>query len=488
MRKNLICASLAALLLLTGCAENPLSADTIQSTESASIETGAITTEPATTQAPTTESAELGPKALPTVNDDIPEIPGYTMIWNDEFDGDALDESLWNYDTHVATWSDEENQSYTDSADNVFLRDGALVLKAIKDDERYTSGKLTTQGKQSFTYGKVVFRAKVPEGKGLASYVGLLPQNENVYGPFPKCGKLDVMSIFGKDTATIHTDIYYGEPLTEQAKSFALSKGSFSEEYHEFSIEWEPSEIRWYVDGAKIHSVNDWFTRVTESSLDAAYPAPFDQPFYVTMNLAVGGSDAGTPSVETDFDKAEFEIDYIRVYRKNEYDTNVERMAKHFRQADESGNFVHNGDFSAAEDLNDAADWSLLLFDGGEATAAIDGNTLTVNTANAGKVDYSVQIVQPEIPMMRSRKYRLSFDAWADEERQITTCVSAPDAVFARYLEDQTFTVTPEKTNYTFDFYMINKDDANGRLEFNLGNAGSTAAVHFQNVRVELVD
>ena len=110
---------------------------------------------------------------------------------------------------------------------------------------------------------------------------------------------------------------------------------------------------------------------------------------------------------------------------------------------------------------------------------------MIIRSENEGTVDYSVQLVQPELPMIKGKKYRVTFDAWADEERDIVVCVSAPTAGWIRYLQDTTLTVPTEKTTFTYDFEMNDKNDPNGRLEFNLGHRGSTATVYIQNVRVE---
>ena len=313
-----------------------------------------------------------------------------------------------------------------------------------------------------------------------------MPQDEQHYGQWPKCGEIDIMEVLGSRLTTAYGTLHYGAPHAEQQGVYELESGTFADDFHEYSVEWEPGEMRWYIDGNLYHTVNDWFTAV-EGEDEKPYPAPFDQPFFVQMNLAVGGTWPGNPDETTDFDKAEFEIDYVRVYQKPEYDTNVTKPEKNYREADETGNFVYNGDFSDAEALDDEENWYFLLFEGGEGAAEIKDNTMIISSTNEGTVDYSVQLVQPELPMIKGKKYRLTFDAWADEERDIITCVDAPTAGWIRYLADTTLTVTTEKQTFTYDFEMKDKDDPNGRLEFNLGHRGSTATVYIQNVRLEEV-
>ena len=355
---------------------------------------------------------------------EIPQYDGYSLLWNDEFDGSELDMKAWNYEPHEPGWTNNELQEYTESTDNVFVKDGKLVIKALKTKDEtgkdyYTSGKVTGQNKTDFMYGKVTVSAKVPEGKGLWPAIWMMPKDESYYGQWPKCGEIDIMEVLGNDTKTAYGTIHYGAPHAEQQEKYVLEDGSsFSSDFHEYSVEWEPGEMRFFIDGNLYQTVNDWFSAV-EGEDDKPYPAPFNQPFFVQLNLAVGGSWPGNPDETTDFDKAEFVIDYVRVYQKPEYDTNVKKPEKQFRQALEDGNFIYNGDFAQAEDLTDDKDWKFLLFENGEGSAEIKDNTMIIKTVKTGSVDYSVQLVQPDLPMIKGKKYRVSFDAWADEERQI---------------------------------------------------------------------
>ena len=419
-----------------------------------------------------------------------PSIDGYNLLWSDEFDGSGeIDQTKWNYEPHEPGWTNNELQEYTTSTDNVFVRDGNLVLKAIKTEENgqvhYTSGKVTGQNKTDFQYGKVVVSAKVPEGQGLWPAIWMMPKDESYYGQWPKCGEIDIMESLGHDTTTSYSTIHYGEPHGEQQGTIVREGAdSFSAKFHEYSVEWEPGEMRFYTDGELVLTCNDWFTAV-EGEDDKPYPAPFDQPFFVQMNLAVGGNWPGDPDETTDFDNAEFQIDYVRVYQKAEYDTDVTRPPTTFMEADASGNFIRNGDFSVAEDLDDDTDWKFLLFYEGEGAAEIKDGEIIITSTNCGTEEYSVQLVQPDLPMIKGHKYRVTFDIRADEARKCIVCVSAPNAGWIRYLPDTSIDVDTEWQTYTFEFEMKEKDDNNGRLEFNMGAHGDTATIHITNVRVE---
>lgn len=467
--------SLVAALCMTA---SSISCEVQKNESSSDTGSTAETSEQDVIQEETTESTE-----------DI-ELEGYNLLWNDEFSGTELDESIWNYEPHEPGWTNNELQEYTTSTDNVFVKDGKLVIKAVKTDkdgsDYYTSGKVTTQNKKDFTYGKVVVSAKIPEGQGLWPAIWMMPTNEEFYGQWPRCGEIDIMEALGNDVKTAYGTLHFGEPHAEQQGTYELTDGTFADSFHEFSIEWEPGEIRWYIDGNLYSTANDWFTAVSGDN-EKPYPAPFNQSFFVQLNLAVGGNWPGNPDATTDFDNAEFEVDYVRVYRKDSYDMNVKKPEKFYKEADETGNFVSNGDFSEPDDLSDGKGWTFYLANGGEGSAEIHDNMIEIQTVSEGKDDYSVQIFQPEIPMIKGKKYKLSFDACADEERDIITAVTAPTAGWIRYFNDTELKLKTEMKTYTYEFEMTEKDDNNGRVEFNLGNNGSTATVYITNVRVEEV-
>ena len=373
-------------------------------------------------------------------DEEVPQLDGYDLLWHDEFNGSEMDETIWNYEPHAPGWTNAELQEYTTSTDNIFVKDGRMTLRAIKtqDDkgkDYYTSGKVTTKDKQDFLYGKVVASAKVPEGQGLWPAIWMMPTNQSIYGGWPACGEIDIMEVLGNEADTAYSTIHYGKPHNEQQGKYVLEEGSFADGFHEYSVEWEP----------------------------------------------------GNPDATTDFDKAEFEIDYVRVYQKESYDTDVTKPEKIYREALDDGNYIYNGDFEVAEDLDDDADWSFLLAQGGAADAVIEDGMITIDTKNEGKVDYSVQLVQSQLPMIKGNEYRVTFDACASGDRKMIICVSAPTAGWGRYLPDTSVELTADWQTYTYDFKMKDRDDNNGRLEFNMGSQGSTETIYIRNVRVEQI-
>ncbi|MCI9612067.1 MAG: family 16 glycosylhydrolase [Eubacterium sp.] len=415
---------------------------------------------------------------------------GYHLVWQETFDGDSLQMEDWNIETHEPGWVNNELQEYTDSSENIYVKDGKLVIKPIETKGAdgtvsYTSGRVNTQNKHNFKYGLFEAKLKVPKGQGFLPAFWMMPANENLYGQWPRCGEIDIMEVLGSQTDTSYGTLHFGNPHSESQGKYTLDSGSFADEYHTFGMEWEPGRIRWYVDGNLIHTENDWYS-ATEGQGEVTYPAPFDQPFYIILNLAVGGNWPGNPDASTNVEDARFLIDEVKVYQKDSYDENVEKPVKTvvLREPGADGNYVNNGDFSVSESLSDEQDWSFLNAMEGEASASVKDHEILIQTAKEGTVDYSVQLVQAGLPMKKGGTYRLSFDAYAAENRTMKTGVSAPDRGYKRYLEDTPVELTTQKKTYTYEFTMTDADDANGRLEFNMGAAGSAADIHISNVSI----
>jgi len=422
----------------------------------------------------------------------------YKLVWEDNFDAEKLNRDDWNVELHQPGWVNAEWQEYVDSEENIYLKDGKLVLQAIKTTKNgkdyYTSGRVNTKDKHDFKYGKFEAKLKVPSGMGFLPAFWMMPTDEGFYGQWPKCGEIDIMEVMGQSTNTLHGTIHYGEPHGQKQGTYVLdaSKKDFAETFHVYTCEWEPGKITWYVDGIKFHEANDWYTKRPGFD-EAAYPAPFDQPFYMIFNVAVGGSWVGYPDETTEFgDNAQMVVDYVRVYQKDSYDENVTKPEKAEVPDSEIGvNLLDNGEFTNSESFTDGNDWEFLLANGGEGTASvvdITGNkALKITTSNAGTVDYSVQLVQGPIALKQGNKYRITFDAWADEARTMKALISAPDLNYIRYWGDQTVNLTQTKQTFTYEFDMPKEGDANSRFEMTFGNMGSTATVYIDNVKVEKV-
>ncbi len=354
---------------------------------------------------------------------------------------------------------------------------GDNATAGTKVKKSYTSGRISTQNLKTFTYGRFEVKAKVPKGQGYLPAFWLMANDENVYGQWPRCGEIDCMEVMGQDTKKLYGTIHYGNPHAESQGTYTIEDGkeSFSDGFHTFTCDWEPGKITWYVDGIKYHEESNWHS-TTEGQGTLTYPAPFDQPFYIILNLAVGGSWVGNPNEETSFVDNPFVVDYVRVYQKDSYDENVTRPEVKFEptnKPDQFGNYIKNSTFAEAEDLTDDTNWKFLTTSDGAATAEIKDNSMVISTENAGTVDYSVQLVQANIPFEKGATYEVSFDAKASGNRKMNVDVKAPDRGYQSYMKTLVPELTTEMKHFSTQFVMKADSDVNGRLEFNMGNAGS---------------
>ena len=252
---------------------------------------------------------------------DAPE--GWNLVWHDEFDGDSLDKDKWRYDIGngfydgdewIAGWGNEELQSYQE--DNVTVRDGSLVIEAreetVSDDYGtfdYTSGKVLTEGLFSQTYGRFEASIKLPEGQGYWPAFWMMPEDD-AYGNWAASGEIDIMENRGSETDIVGAAIHYGGVFpdnTYTADEYVFPDGETTTDYNVYAVEWEPGEIRWYVNDDEYAVMNQWYSENGE------FPAPFDEDFHLILNLAVGGWYGGDPVDTTPF-PAEMKVDYVRVY------------------------------------------------------------------------------------------------------------------------------------------------------------------------------
>ena len=409
------------------------------------------------------------------------------LVWKDDFNGKKLNTKDWNYEFHEPGWVNAELQSYDDSKKNTYLKDGCLVIQALKSEKKdgtsaYTSGRINTQGKHAFTYGRFEARLKVPKGMGFLPAFWMMPDDESYYGQWPKCGEIDIMEVMGQETNKLYGTLHFGEPHGMVQGTRILDKGNFADEFHTFAVEWEPGEIRWYCDGVNYKTAKDWFTKRPGFG-EQTFPAPFDQPFYIIFNVAVGGSWVGYPDETTDFDPkkddAKMFVDYVKVYQKKEYNENVEKPAKApvVAKTDASGNMISN----------QKSAWEFLTAGGGKGSVESDGKNHAIKSTNEGSLEYSVQYVQAKVPLNQGYRYRYSFDAYADAKRTMITGISAPNNSYARRFGDVKVNLTTQKQHFSYEFNMIADSDPECRLEYNCGAQDSTATIYISNIRLEKI-
>lgn len=250
---------------------------------------------------------------LPTDVDDIPE--GWALIWNDEFLGTEIDGFHWRYDTGGTGFGNSELQYYTDRRENSYLEDGNLVIQALKEDYMgldYTSAKLQTLVVGEWMYGRIDIRAQLSYGQGLWPAFWMMPAR-STYGGWPNSGEIDIMEQLGHQPQTVYGTLHYSSSSGNQhsGSNYTLSEGTFADDFHLFTLIWEPERIQWYVDGMLYQEQTEWQTRNSD------YPAPFNHKFYLIINLAVGGNWPGSPDETTTFPQYLL-VDYVRVYQTHE--------------------------------------------------------------------------------------------------------------------------------------------------------------------------
>ena len=238
--------------------------------------------------------------------------PGYTLVWSDEFSGNTLDLSAWNQElgTGSGGWGNNELEYYTNSKKNTFVSSGNLIIEARREDlgnSKYTSGRMTTQNKKVFKFGRIDIRAKLPVGKGFWPALWMLGTNINTAG-WPACGEIDIMELIGTTPSISYGTMHWGSSTSHRSKgsSYELSSGDFSDEFHVFSIIWKLDNISSYVD--------DQLFLETSASDVGAYDYPFNADQFFIFNVAVGGNWPGSPDNTTMFPERMF-VDYVRVFQ-----------------------------------------------------------------------------------------------------------------------------------------------------------------------------
>lgn len=241
----------------------------------------------------------------------------WVLVWNDEFVGPNIDTTKWAFETGNGSggWGNNEREYYTSRATNAYIGGGLLHIVARQESMGgfpYTSARMKSQGRFSKTYGKIEFRAKLPLGVGCWPALWMLGTNITPAG-WPACGEIDIMENKGSEPNIVGGALHYSDASNNhlyQSKSYTL--GTSVTNFHTYAIQWTTNSIQWLVDSNLVHSWTSW------SSSTGPYPAPFNQPFFLLMNLAIGGNYLSNPTdaqinAGTPF-PVEMQVDYVRVY------------------------------------------------------------------------------------------------------------------------------------------------------------------------------
>ncbi|WP_147803940.1 glycoside hydrolase family 16 protein [Alkalicoccus halolimnae] len=441
--------------------------------------------------------------------------PNWQMTWQDEFEGEELDTSKWRIDNGngfydgdewVEGWGNNELQSYQE--DNVKVQDGKLILEAreesVSDEEgdyEYTSGKVLTDELFSQAYGRFEASMKLPEGQGYWPAFWMMPEDD-IYGGWAASGEIDIMENRGSETDKVGAAIHYGDlwpANTYSEESYQFPEGQSTTDFNEYAIEWEPGEIRWYVNDELYSTKTEWGTKYGE------YPAPFDQEFHMILNLAVGGWYGGEPDETTEF-PGQVEVDYVRVYEDADAehpppgewidpDENDQPEDDGPAPVDETKNWqeigenlIEDGTFDETTefgDENDSLVWNVFNMadhdpNGGTAEFSITDNELQAAVNQVGWDWYHIQLMQDvSVP---AGTYKLEFDMRSDEARTIRTELTG-----AGY-RLQEFEVGEEME--TYETYIEASEPGDYSLLFGLGKGIDDPEmevpynIHLDNVRL----
>ncbi len=239
--------------------------------------------------------------------------PGYTLAWSDEFSTPTIDPASWTFESgNNNGWGNGELENYTNRAQNAFVSQGNLIIEARQEDyngNQYTSARMITKAKKTFTYGRVDIRAKLPSTKGIWPALWMLGNNIDQLS-WPACGEIDIMELLGQEPNKIYGTLHWGATFAQhQSKgtNYVLPSGSFDQEFHVYSMDWDADKIKIYVDDQL------YFTATSTDFLGS--PNPFTNDFFFIFNIAVGGAWPGSPDNTTSFPQR-MVVDYVRVFQK----------------------------------------------------------------------------------------------------------------------------------------------------------------------------
>ncbi|MBM3420430.1 MAG: glycosyl hydrolase family protein [Bacteroidetes bacterium] len=255
-------------------------------------------------------------KSVNIVRNDPGFLKTFTLVWNDEFDGSGIDMNNWTFETGASGWGNNELQNYTSSG-NAEIADGKLIITARKVNDlkavgSYTSARMVTRNKRTFTYGRMEIRAKLPSGTGIWPAIWMLGNNIGSVG-WPKCGEIDIMEYVGYMPNTVHATTHTESASGGNATGTSIPLATCEEEFHNYGIVWTERYIQFYIDDPS----NITFTYQPPVKTESNWP--FNKPQFFILNIAVGGNWGGLQGIDNSIFPQSMEIDYIRVYQPINY-------------------------------------------------------------------------------------------------------------------------------------------------------------------------
>lgn len=431
----------------------------------------------------------------------VPQTKGnWKLVWNDEFNGKSLDETKWGFQLGTGSqyglegWGNNELQYYT--KENASVKKGNLVIEARKEAKGgmgYTSSRIRTMTEDEQvlyapTFGRIEARIQVPVGNGIWPAFWMLPAVDK-YGVWAASGEIDIMEIKGRLPNRTYGTVHFGQSWPGNKSSGAMYKYPDEKDartFHEYALEWEPGSLRWYVDDNLFYETSSWYALDGEGN-EFDYPAPFDVPFYIVLNLAVGGQ-FDDYRVPEDYEiPAQMLVDYVRVYEKiGGYNFDVKKpVPPQDTGAFEAynkwpdGNFIRDEKFATAEseglfentmDVNSSNWYFLNLGDfGGRASGRVEDDAFHISITEPGNEVHSVQLLQ-HLGIAKGYTYEICFEAKAATDREMYVKLGGDgDNKWAVYSSQYTPKLTSDYKKYKYRFTMEYDSDPSARLEFNVG-------------------
>ncbi len=442
----------------------------------------------------------------------------WVKVWSDEFNTPGLpDSTKWGYE--IGLLRNQESQYYTNRSENARIEDTVLIIEARKEafaGSKYTAASIKSRYTGDWKYGRIEVRAKIPTGKGTWPAIWMMPTDDE-YGGWPRSGEIDIMENIGIDPSAIYSTVHFeGTNGTghQSSGSRVLSNKPF-DRFITYTVEWTADKIVWYNDNQKVHTYN------RNSSTDYRV-WPFNQKFYMILNLAIGGSWAGTQGIDDNIFPTKFLIDYVRVYQwqaapgpftvnvksseggtveienamteypegtkiklkatpnegyvfeywlnhssanpyELEVNQNYEINALFFRK----GEMLKNGNFD-----DNLKYWNNYYFNDSKihkATSSVVDGEYVFNITQKGTDWWHIGDQQTNIAIKKGTTYRLSFDAYCETPALMGISLSKNHDDYGAYYT-KTFNLTKAKVHYTWDITNTYPDDVNCRLYFGVGN------------------
>lgn len=373
---------------------------------------------------------------------------GYSLVWNDEFEGNSLDTTKWSYQIGdggnygLTNWGNGESEYYTDREENINVTGGLLTINALKEKSlyegySYTSARIRTITDDNevlfaTTYGRVEARAKVVGGSGIWPAFWMLPVDSTTYGGWASSGELDIMELRGRLPGNVTASLHYGRKWPENVysnKDYTFKDGNTIHDFHTYAVEWDPTEIRWYVDDECYFKMNDWYSAEAGCYTNFTYPAPYDVPFYIVLNLAVGGNfDPDAVLTDKSF-PAQMQVDYVRVFHRNEgydsllqeaYDKTPEIEADLSKEKHPNNNLIYNYSFDQGK--NRMAYWSVNAMTA-EVLATDMQHRLSISDTKEG-----ASLKQTGFALEKGSSYGVRFNAGVESGNESTVVVKITDS------------------------------------------------------------